>query len=221
MNLLRCGPLAAAAVFLPLCFTSSVSAQSAPTEPRLNSATPATPGSSLILPGDRISLRVWRERDWSGEFDIDDRGIAVLPRLGPIHVSGLTVDQARTLLSERFAEYLVTPAVEVRILRRIAVHGEVNEPTLYWVDLTMTVRDAVALAGGLTPFGDPRRISIRRGTTEVEVGEAVSVAEAASGLQSGDQIVVGRRNWFSLNTPFVVSTVVSVTSVLVGFLIAK
>jgi protein involved in polysaccharide export with SLBB domain len=182
---------------------------------------PSVLGSPEILPGDRIALHVWREPDWSGQFNIDDRGIAVLPRLGPVHVTGLTVGEARVMLTDRFSEYLVTPAVEVTILRRIGVHGEVRNPTLYWLDLTMTVRDAIALAGGLTPAGDPNKIVIRRSPGDVAFDEADTFAAVAAGLQSGDQIVVGRRSWFALNTPFVISTIVSVTSIFVGFLIAK
>ena len=125
------------------------------------------------------------------------------------------------MVSERFSAYLVTPAVEITILRRIGVHGEVRAPTLYWVDLTMSVRDAIALAGGLTPSGDTKKIAVRRGAEEVTFSEAESSAALAAGLESGDQIVVGRRSWFALNTPFVISTFVSVTSIFVGFLIAK
>ena len=125
------------------------------------------------------------------------------------------------MVSERFSAYLVTPAVEITILRRIGVHGEVRAPTLYWVDLTMSVRDAIALAGGLTPSGDTKKIAVRRGAEEVTFSEAESSAALAAGLESGDQIVVGRRSWFALNTPFVISTFVSVTSIFVGVLIAK
>ena len=177
--------------------------------------------TAAILPGDRISLKIWLEPDWSGEFDLDDRGIVVLPRLGPVQVNGLSVHEVRQLLTERYAEFLQTPAIEVTVLRRIGVHGEVKLPTLYWVDLTMTLRDAIALAGGLTPTGDPNKILVERGSERLRFGEAETAATLAAGLESGDQIVVDRRSWFALNTPFLISTVVSVSSILVGFLIAR
>jgi polysaccharide export outer membrane protein len=177
--------------------------------------------TAQILPGDRIALRIWREPDWSGQFDVDDRGVVVLPRLGPIQVNGLSVSQVRETLTERYAEFLRTPSVEVTVLRRIGVHGEVKVPTLYWVDLTMTLRDAIALAGGLTPAGDTNKILVERRGERLRFGEAETAATLAAGLESGDQIVVERRNWFVLNTPFVISTMVSVSSILVGFLIAR
>jgi protein involved in polysaccharide export with SLBB domain len=174
-----------------------------------------------VLPGDRISLRIWREPDWSGQFDVDDRGVVVLPRLGPTEVVGRSVATVRRELTERYREYLQNPAVEVTVLRRIGVHGEVRAPTLYWVDLTMTLRDAIALAGGITPQGDPNRIVVERRGQRIRFDHAETAATVAAGLESGDQIVVERRNWFALNTPFVISTVVSVSSILVGFLIAR
>lgn len=174
-----------------------------------------------VLPGDRISLRIWREPEWSGQFDVDDRGVVVLPRLGPTEVAGRSVATIRSELAERYREYLRNPAVEVTVLRRIGVHGEVRAPTLYWVDLTMTLRDAVALAGGITPQGDPNRIVVERRGERIRFDHAETAATVAAGLESGDQIVVERRNWFALNTPFVISTVVSVSSILVGFLIAR
>ena len=85
--------------------------------------------SAQILPGDRISLRIWREPDWSGQFHVDDRGIVVLPRLGHVQVNGQSVDEVREMLTERYAQFLRTPAIEVTVLRRIAVHGEVKAPT--------------------------------------------------------------------------------------------
>lgn len=177
--------------------------------------------TAQILPGDRIALRIWREPDWNGEFNVDDRGVVVLPRLGPVQVDGLSVSQVRQMLTERYAEFLQTPSVEVTVLRRIGVHGEVKAPTLYWVDLTMTLRDAIAMAGGLTPAGDTNKILVERRGERLRFGEAETAATLAAGLESGDQIVVERRSWFVLNTPFVISTMVSVSSILVGFLIAR
>ncbi len=206
---------------LALCAPNRSSAQSVEAgEPSLG-AQLAAQREAEILPGDRIQLRIWREPDWSGQFSVDDRGVVVLPRLGPVQVDGMSVSQVRQMLTERYSDYLRTPAIEVTVLRRIGVHGEVKMPTLYWVDLTMTLRDAIAMAGGLTPTGDPNKILVDRGGERLRFGEAETAATLAAGLQSGDQIVVERQNWFVLNTPFVISTLVSVSSILVGFLIAR
>ena len=36
--------------------------------------------SPVLSAGDRIRLKVWRENDWSGEFDVNADGIAVIFR---------------------------------------------------------------------------------------------------------------------------------------------
>lgn len=177
--------------------------------------------AAVVMPGDRIRLAVWREPDWSGQWEIDERGMVTLPRIGPTHVADRPVNEIRELLTERYGEFLQTPAVEVVVLRRIGVHGEVRAPTLYWVDLTMTLRDAIAMAGGLTPSGDPNRIVVERGGERLSFTEAETAAALTAGLESGDHIVIGRRSWMSLNAPLVISTAVSVASILAGFVLAR
>ena len=175
----------------------------------------------LILPGDKITLRVFDEPELGGEFVVDQRGSLVLPRLGSVDVGHVPVLDLPDSLRARFAEYIRTPAVEVNVLRRIGVHGEVVVATLYWLDMTMTLRDAVALAGGVTEQGDISRVFLVRGEEQLRVGSAGSAALLGVGLRSGDQIVVGRRSWVSLNAPFLISAAVSVLSVVSGVLIAR
>lgn len=174
-----------------------------------------------IVPGDRIRLMIWREPELSGTYHVDERGEIVLPKLGSLAMAGLGPAEARERIQKRYSTYLRNPAVEVTVLRRIGVHGEVKAPTLYWLDVTMSVRDAIAVAGGILPTGDPEEISLVRagGTVELEGGETAALVE--SGLRSGDQIVVGRRSWVAINAPYVISSGISLLSILSGFLLAR
>ncbi|HMI57035.1 MAG TPA: polysaccharide biosynthesis/export family protein, partial [Gemmatimonadaceae bacterium] len=52
---------------------------------------PAVTGHPL-LPGDAISLKIWREPDLSGEFSVDESSVVVLPKVGPLNVRGITSD---------------------------------------------------------------------------------------------------------------------------------
>ena len=178
-------------------------------------------GEIGILPGDRIRIQIWREPELSGTFHVDERGDIVLPKLGPVSVLGLGPAQARERIQDRYSAFLRNPSVEVMVLRRIGVHGEVKAPTLYWLDVTMSVRDAIAVAGGITPSGNPEEISIvREGRTiELQGGETAALVE--SGLRSGDQIVVDRRSWIALNAPYVISSGISLLGILSGFLLAR
>src|SRR5687768_3154362 len=126
-------------------------------------ASQGTPWSEQPLrPGDTVRLRILREPDMSGEFPINEDGVAVLPRLGRTTVTGETPRQLEARLVRDYSRFLQQPAVEVTLLRRVQVLGAVRTPGLHKVDATMTVSDVLALAGGSTTQGDPDRIELIR-----------------------------------------------------------
>jgi polysaccharide export outer membrane protein len=173
------------------------------------------PSSARILPGDRIALKVWREPTLSDALTVDQNGMVVLPRLGPFSLAQQTVGSLQDSLRARYAEFLRNPSIEVTVLRRVGVHGEVKEPTLYWVDVTTTLRDVIALAGGLTDIANVHNVTIVRGSTAIRVGNWERGGPLASDLLSGDQIVVGRTSWLSRNALAVVSAAGVLTSIII------
>jgi polysaccharide export outer membrane protein len=124
---------------------------------------PGVVSDPALHPGDAVRVQVWRESDLSGTFEVDDRGIVVLPLLGERAVTGLSPDDLRDTLLEDYAEYLQNPSVQVTLLRRINILGEVRSPGLYPVDATISLADALAMAGGITPNGSPDDIRLIRG----------------------------------------------------------
>lgn len=173
------------------------------------------PSSARIQPGDRIALKVWREPALSDTLTVDQNGMVVLPRLGPLSLARQTVGSLQDSLRVRYAEFLRNPSIEVTVLRRVGVHGEVKEPTLYWVDVTMTLRDLIALAGGLTEIANINNVVIVRGPTTRKVRDWEASGPLASDLLSGDQIVVGRTSWLSRNLLAAASTVGVVASIVI------
>lgn len=187
--------------------------------PRAQEAPPPTTQRVMdtagLEPGDVIRLRIWREPDMSGEFPIQQDGSAVLPRLGPWPAAGKSPQALQDELVEAYGEYLRNPSIEVFVLRRVNIVGEVRSPGLYTVDPTMTVTDALAMAGGPTPNADKGKIIvIREGQEmEIELDEKFSVVDLS--LQSGDQIYVPERSWFMRNIG-IVTSLVTLTVTLVG-----
>jgi protein involved in polysaccharide export with SLBB domain len=175
----------------------------------------------VVLPGDRIGIRTWTAREMDGRYDVDDLGDVILPRLGRVAVGGLTSSQVRDALQASYQEFLRGTTVEVRVLRRVGVGGEVRLPGLFWVDSTISLRDAVAMAGGLSPMGDPRRVLLLRSGTRATMDLEAASNDVPTRLLSGDQIVVPLRSWISRNTPLVVTTSVSLMTVLAGILLAR
>jgi hypothetical protein len=86
------------------------------------------------------------------------------------------------------------------------------------IDLTKTLREVISEAGGITETGNANRIIIMRDGERIPVGEGESARFLAAELRSGDQVVVGRRSWFELNSLAIVSTAAVVVSVMVPLL---
>jgi polysaccharide export outer membrane protein len=183
-----------------------------------DSVSPAEAGAR-IRPGDQVTLRIFREPDLSGAFTISDAGELVLPRLGRLAVTRYTPHELQESLLCAYGDFLRNPAVEVTVLRRIGVQGEVRRPDTYMVDLTVTLRDLIARAGGVTESGNPNRITIVRGAERIEVDKTDQGRFSTAELYSGDQVVVGRRSWMALNPAVAVSTATSLISFIVGIVL--
>ncbi|HXE56483.1 MAG TPA: polysaccharide biosynthesis/export family protein [Gemmatimonadales bacterium] len=159
----------------------------------------AASGVERPAPGDILRLRIWREPDLSGEFPVDPTGIVVLPKIGPFDVSSVHPDSLRPRLVQAYQVYLNNPSIEVTLLRRITVLGAVRNPGLYPVDGTMTIADALALAGGAAPDGRRDRVEIRRADRRIVADLSVETRVGDSPLRSGDQLYVPQKSWLSRN----------------------
>lgn len=170
---------------------------------------------ATIQPGDRIALRIWNEPMMSDTFPVSETGEVVLPNLGSVRVVDQTAGELQRALREAYAEYLRNPSVAVTALRRVAVQGAVREPDLYLIDLTMTLREVIALAGGVTEHGNPEDIRIIRNGEALPLGRGGGTRFSAVELRSGDQIMVGRRSWFELNSLAIATTAAIVASTVI------
>ncbi|MQA92157.1 MAG: hypothetical protein GEU90_18355 [Gemmatimonas sp.] len=172
-----------------------------------------------IQPGDQIRLQVWREPDLSGDFTVDEQGEAILPRIGRLEAASMEAAALQDSLYVAYGRYLRNPSIEIAVLRRIGVHGEVRNPSLYMVDLTMTLREVIAMAGGITDAGNPERIAIIRGDEEIRLDTNGQEQFDTAELRSGDQIVVGRRSWLALNPLAALSASTALISFVVGVIL--
>ena len=162
-------------------------------------ARPVKAGNGLLQPGDLIRLRIWREPDLSGDFRVDETGAATFPKIGPLPVSQLSTDSLKSLLVSSYDRYLQNPSVEVVFLRRVNVLGAVKSPGLYDVDPTMTVADVVALAGGVTPDGQSKKVELIRPGELKARRLSLQSRLTDSPLRSGDQLRVPQRSWLARN----------------------
>jgi protein involved in polysaccharide export with SLBB domain len=169
--------------------------------------------TNSLLPGDVVRVQIWREEDLSGEFQVNEQGDVVLPLLGTKKVSGISQEKLRDQLTEEYGQYLVNTAVNVTLLRRVNVLGEVRIPGQYTVDATNSVADVIARAQGITSDGNAEDIVLIRGGQRLRADLAGTQSLQEAGIRSGDQILVGRRGWASRNF----SSMVGVISILANF----
>jgi polysaccharide export outer membrane protein len=169
---------------------------------------------AIVRPGDVIRLKVWREPDMTGDIPVNESGMATLPRLGNMQVGDLSSDSLQRFLVATYSKYLRDPAIEVTVLRRIRVLGAVRTPNVYQIDPTMTVADALALAGGASPDGKKDQIELRRKGESSEIKLTPGLKLSDTPLRSGDELYVPERSWLSRNSGLVLGGVGTITSIL-------
>jgi polysaccharide export outer membrane protein len=200
-----------------LLFAGRVAAQSTPAV--ADTSAPARPVVALagvevdtasLRPGDVLRLKIWREPDLSGDFTVDERGQAVLPRLGATMVSGTPADQLKQRLTQEYQKYLNNPSIEVIPLRRISILGAVRNPGMYPVDPSITLGEAANVAGGAMPESKRNMLELRRNGTIRQVDLKKQPRLASLPLSSGDQVYVPEKSWFSKNATWVIGTAIGV-----------
>ncbi len=156
----------------------------------------------LIQPGDVLQISVWKETDLQAEVLVRPDGGLSFPLAGDLHAEGLSIPQLTKVLVERIQKFIPDPVVTVATKtiggNHIYVVGKVNRPGDYAFSRPIDVMQALAMAGGATPFaslsdirilrreGD-RQIAIRFNYNRIEDGK--SLAENIV-LRSGDTVVV-------------------------------
>ncbi|KAA0875757.1 polysaccharide biosynthesis/export family protein [Nitrincola tapanii] len=121
--------------------------------------------------GDVIKISVFGEPDLSLErVRLNDAGAFSYPFLGEVRALNMTASELEAQLRAGLeGDFLVNPNVSVSVLeyREFFITGEVRNAGGYPYQPGMTLRQAVAMAGGLTERASQRRMSvIRDGDTE-------------------------------------------------------
>lgn len=169
--------------------------------PAQTTARSADVGVGYAQTGDQVRITVWPQSAFGAPVTatVDIAGSIILPQIGRLNVSTIPIKSLRDTLGARLAKFIREPEVDVQVLRRVTVNGAVMKPDVYFVDMAATLRDAVARAGGITEVANRKKVSIIRNGVESRVSNWETDATPASILQSGDQVMVGRRSWLEIN----------------------
>jgi polysaccharide export outer membrane protein len=161
----------------------------------------AQPGY-LLSPEDILEISVWREESLTKQIVIRPDGAFSFPLVGDVQATGKTVEDVRTEVSQRLRKYRPDPVVSVSVLKvtgyKIYVIGKVNKPGEFVSGRFVDVLQALAMAGGVTPFAAENDIRILRRVEGKEYVRTFRYAEVRKGrnleqnimLRSGDTVVV-------------------------------
>lgn len=165
-------------------------------------------------PGDFILVNIWLEPDLSDTLQVDNAGVVVFAKLGPMRVTGMQPDSLERLLVQRYSQYLQNPSIRVTVLRRITIWGAVARPGQYPVDLTMSITDALAVAGGPSAEGKTNKVELRRGSERRRIDLSGDTRVGAVALRSGDQLFVPQKSWANRNTGLILGGIGTAMSIL-------
>ena len=117
-------------------------------------------------PDDLLEISVWKEPELTKQLAVRPDGMISYPLIGEIKVAGLTVKQLQTEIHRRLEKFISDANVTVILLKsqgyKVYVTGKVNKPGEFLVGRPTSVMQALALAGGLTPFAAPGSIVVLR-----------------------------------------------------------
>lgn len=155
-----------------------------------------------LQPGDVVRVSVWREQDLDQAVLVRPDGSVSFPLAGDVPAQGRTVDQLSQDIARNLSQFIPNPVVTVSLQQtegnRIYVTGRVNKPGVYLITGPIDIIQAIAMAGGLTPFADKDEIKVlrREGATQQAIPFDYKDVEKGRGLgqnivlRPGDTVVV-------------------------------
>lgn len=97
-------------------------------------------------------------------YQVDTNGMVVLPIIGSIEVSGLSLIQIQEKIHAKSLNYLKDPTITVKLLSfKVNVTGEVKNSGLYYsYGEKISILDAISLAGGVTDNAKAKNVLVIR-----------------------------------------------------------
>ena len=159
------------------------------------------PAKYIIGAEDVLQLAVWKEPTLSGTVPVRPDGMISLPLVGDMPAAGKTPMQLAADITTKLKKYIQDPNVSVVVTginsQRIFLIGEVGHVGPVALTAGMTPLQAIAAAGGLTPFANKKGIYILRGEQGKQQKIPFKYKDALKGdstqnitLLPGDTIVV-------------------------------
>ena len=149
-----------------------------------------------IAPLDKLTIKVLRMQDLTGEYNVDLAGNISLPLIGEVRAVNLTTAQLDGELTSKLGEkYLENPDVSVGIKestsRVVTVDGSVKQAGAFPTIGPTSLMRAVALAGGVSEDANARRVAVFRNVGGQRQGAAFDLVAIRRGEAPDPQIFPG------------------------------
>src|SRR6266568_1742564 len=137
------------------------------------------PAEYRLGPGDQLVLILTGDVELSYTLPVTREGFILIPQVGQVFVSNLTLDQLRSQLYTRLGRVYsgvrrgpnATTRFDISVANvranQVYVVGEVSQPGAYQISSLGTALTALYAAGGVTERANMRRIEIQRGAKAV------------------------------------------------------
>ena len=99
----------------------------------------------ILDSGDKMKIEFIKTPELSGEFVVDEKGEIFIPELKNTYVSGLTINELKILLEERYEEFLIAPEIDILLISfkpiKVAIRGEIQNQGIYKFDYSLKDQD--------------------------------------------------------------------------------
>lgn len=139
-------------------------------EPNLRIATPA---GYILGSDDELIISVYGYSEKKYDVQVNEQGEIYIPNVGPIFVSGLSIEQATDRIKSKLASTIYraikTGGTKIQVTLgkiksiHVTVIGQAKKPGSFTVSSLTTLFNALYLCGGPTPLGSYRNIEVIRG----------------------------------------------------------
>ena len=164
-----------------------------------------TPPDYVLGPGDKLFIDIYGESEAYYQVEISPEGNALLENIGPVNITGLNLDQAKTRLKNRLKRVYngisngktsINISVGIPRAIRINIAGEVQLPGTYNFSAFNTLYNALYVAGGITENASLRDIRLYRNNkliSTVDVYDFLTSGDMTNNvrLENNDLILVG------------------------------
>ena len=164
-----------------------------------------TPLDYVIGPGDKLFIDIYGQSENYYQVEVSPDGDAILENIGPVNLSGLSLENAKKRLMSRFKPVysglndnstFINISVGIPRAIRVNIVGEVNLPGTYNFSAFNTAYNAIYVAGGITENATLREIKLYRNNklvNTIDVYKFLNKGDGSSNirLENNDLIVVG------------------------------